>query len=463
MELVDVLDLQSVSARATVYLYADLDGEGVQTGTSGNVQLAGDPVVEAVSNFDGIEKISAAVAEAGGAEGADLVVTPFDIRTDADTETAGVQAPADRILIINAPDAADLPDPADAPDPSTESQVTLPDLVDFPGTVVLGGTLVPPVLPEEGSERTPLPVVLPASLDTVDMENEYAGHEVYAERLVVAGSVGVLGSLVVTGNTVALAAGVNLAAGVPVTDTADARVLAPLEMAAGSMEEVMLLATGQSEVEDDSSGNIEAGGTIREPNVIYAGRGVLIADRAVTNSEALLLEFNNGELQFAVSQGFFNTSRPSILSQARGVNLSAAVSRFIELNGLGATGFLIVFVNPAGLLTGSIGVVVIDVSLFEEELTLFGTIGDGIAKSLSQCEEEEGCVPNISLQELDEVVMRLRTRITQLENQLLEVLLDSKSVKRQQELRGLLGSLIDQLDKFLQYREEYMEYYGESA
>ena len=488
--LADTLDFRLYMDRLTAYLYAELDDSGAQTGVGGNVQSADadDNVVEVLAHYDGIERLAAAAADpAAGISGAHLVVTPFDPRLDTDPDVDGAQPPADRDLLINPP--AD----GDPGDPTAESRISLPDLVNFPGPVILGGTLTPALLSADGVERAELDVVLPqAVIDAATAAREalpagaardratyLAGRKVYAQRLVVAGPVGVPGHLVVTGNELLLQE--DLAAGVPLVGPDDAPLLDELMEAAGGEREVALLATGNREEDSDGTGgDIEVVGSIGDEVNVYAGSGLVIANRSVDNAEALLLDFAGGELQFAVSPAFSFSSRPSILSQARGVNLSPVIEEFIRLLGLDASGFLVIFVNPAGLLTGALSVVVIDTSLFEEDLTLFGTLGEGIAKSLSQCEEEEGCVPNVTFEELEQLIERLRVRIAQLENMLqdertqgvgtellgVDIFFDGPTGEEQRdggqraELRALLARFKAELQAFLEYREEYLEYFG---
>jgi hypothetical protein len=66
----------------------------------------------------------------------------------------------------------------------------------------------------------------------------------------------------------------------------------------------------------------------------------------------------------------------------------------------------VVVPNPAADLTADeeLG---IDEGLFEEDLTLFGVIGNGVALALAQCEEHAGCAPNVTEEELVLIILAL--------------------------------------------------------
>ena len=64
-------------------------------------------------------------------------------------------------------------------------------------------------------------------------------------------------------------------------------------------------------------------------------------------------------------------------------------------------------INPATALIGLETLAFVDVGLFEEELTLYGQIGNGIGLALAQCEEQEGCAPNVTEEELNNIISSL--------------------------------------------------------
>ena len=97
----------------------------------------------------------------------------------------------------------------------------------------------------------------------------------------------------------------------------------------------------------------------------------------------------------------------------------------------------------------------IDVGLFEEDLTLYGVIGTGMALALAQCEEVEGCAPDISEAELDELINGLKVRIQELERRLEEG--DGDRAK----LEELLEGYRQELENYEGYKQELAEYYSD--
>ena len=91
----------------------------------------------------------------------------------------------------------------------------------------------------------------------------------------------------------------------------------------------------------------------------------------------------------------------------------------------------------------------IDTGLFEQDLTLFGIIGYGIALALAQCEEIEGCAPNVTLEELESLIAQLEAHIEELEKRCDEG--DEASCE-------LLARYKDELEKFLSYQQQLKEY-----
>ncbi|MGH8120586.1 MAG: hypothetical protein ACRESK_08240, partial [Gammaproteobacteria bacterium] len=91
----------------------------------------------------------------------------------------------------------------------------------------------------------------------------------------------------------------------------------------------------------------------------------------------------------------------------------------------------------------------IDTGLFEQDLDLFGVIGTGIALALAQCEEVEGCAPNVTEEELNELIAQLEARIEELTRRC-----DAGDA----EACALLEEYKKQRDTFLVYREELRQY-----
>jgi len=203
-----------------------------------------------------------------------------------------------------------------------------------------------------------------------------------AARVTVESAVAVPGTLVLLAGDIVLAA--DIAAGASSPDN--------LASAAGSEQEAILVAVNGKVGSLGGTGDIEVSNGVRR---IYAGSAVLIADGGIANARQLEMELAGGDLQFAVSPGSFFSSTLSLLSRARGINLSSSLQQYITDLGLAAVGFLVTFNNPASNLTQTEEITSIDLALLEEELALFSAIGQGLALSLSQCEELEGCAPDV--------------------------------------------------------------------
>ncbi|HKK16022.1 MAG TPA: hypothetical protein VJ981_04900, partial [Gammaproteobacteria bacterium] len=96
----------------------------------------------------------------------------------------------------------------------------------------------------------------------------------------------------------------------------------------------------------------------------------------------------------------------------------------------------------------------IDTGLFEQDLTLFGIIGYGIALALAQCEEIEGCAPNVTQEELVELIAQLEARIEELTRRCEEG--DQKACE-------LVEGFKEELVKFKSYQEELQQYLAAPA
>ena len=110
--------------------------------------------------------------------------------------------------------------------------------------------------------------------------------------------------------------------------------------------------------------------------------------------------------------------------------------------------------NPAAGLVAIETLAFVDLSLFGEELTLFGTIGVGIALALSQCEEQDGCAPNVTLEELDTLVEQIEARVAELERRRAEAGDSSEQTSIDQQL----AEYREELQNFEDYREELKKY-----
>ena len=178
-----------------------------------------------------------------------------------------------------------------------------------------------------------------------------------------------------------------------------------------------------------STGLIRAGGQVRltvPPSGVAAGRpaAAIIAVGGFRNAFDINLRLGRRELDLASSQGSVGFDpRSRFTDQITDPDFRAFVSRIGAVLGtsrpLGLQLAQAFAFNPASRLTGTEALTFIDLSLFGQELTLFGAIGTGIALSLSQCEAQYGCAPNVTLEELDTLIAQLTARIAELERRLL--------------------------------------------
>ena len=84
--------------------------------------------------------------------------------------------------------------------------------------------------------------------------------------------------------------------------------------------------------------------------------------------------------------------------------------------------------------------------------SLFGVIGNGIAMSLDQCEEAEGCAPNVSEEELAALIAQIEGRIAEIERRIASGSIDSEEGQR------LLAGFRQELANFETYKQQLAEY-----
>ena len=157
-------------------------------------------------------------------------------------------------------------------------------------------------------------------------------------------------------------------------------------------------------------GNIDASaGVVRltAPSSETPPSGVIIAENDITASDNIILAFSFGEVDVAIGAGDeieFNGA--SINSDnVTDADLEASLTTgSLLLAGLTAGVTNTFSINPATALIGLETLAFVDVGLFEEELTLYGQIGNGIGLALAQCEEQEGCAPNVTEDELNTLI-----------------------------------------------------------
>ncbi len=185
---------------------------------------------------------------------------------------------------------------------------------------------------------------------------------------------------------------------------------------------------------------------------------VLVATRGFINPSNITLALGRRELDVAGGQGAVGFNLDSrFVDRATNPAFRAFIARLgLALGARASLGlqFAQTFsLNPAAGLVAIETLAFVDLSLFGEELTLFGAIGTGIALALSQCEEQYGCAPNVTLEELDTLIEQLEARLAELERRRAEA--DSA------DLSAIDQQLIEyrrELQNFEDYREELKKY-----
>jgi len=214
--------------------------------------------------------------------------------------------------------------------------------------------------------------------------------------------------------------------------------------------QVTLVAVGDSQ----NNGGDAPGDIVGPPtgtSIISGNKAVLIANNTVTNAGNIQLALNGGDLFLAVSA---TEDEPTFdpTSNATSVTFDPETVPIIISLGLNLQSVQVFFTNPAAALTGLQNVQFIDVGLFEEELSLFGVIGNGIAMSLDQCEEAEGCAPNISEEELDALIAQIEGRIAEIKKRLEAGTIDPEQG------RELLAGFERELANFETYKTQLTEF-----
>ncbi len=297
----------------------------------------------------------------------------------------------------------------------------LPTMTGFNGALIIGGTLTPPSLPVDG-----------ASAITVN-----------TDLLTVSDPV------ITSGDVVLLGAEVNLAP----TD----RARPAIDAGGLGGDDILIIAVGETEG-GSGSGDI-VGGSL--PTNIQGGSLTLIAVNDVIDPGNIEIRLGGGNLQISLGQG--NDAPLFLLLDATAIELDDPTRNFIEVAfpdlNLLSVGQDAAQANPAGSFLGLEQLSFIDASLFQVDLNLFGSIGGGIALSLAQCEEVEGCAPDVTETELNELIANLQARIQELETRLQEQGPSGDEV----EIAGLLAGYQDELDNFQSYREQLEDYYASEA
>ena len=118
--------------------------------------------------------------------------------------------------------------------------------------------------------------------------------------------------------------------------------------------------------------------------------------------------------------------------------------------------------------------ILFDLSIFESELEIIGTIGRGVAMDISQCEELEGCAPFATEESLDAFIAGLDERIAELQRRKaagqgdagrIQTLLDGFTAERDYfdtTYRDQLEAYLDEGDDFDDFEDDFDEDFGDA-
>jgi hypothetical protein len=295
--------------------------------------------------------------------------------------------------------------------------LVLPTLTGFTGHLILGGTIDPPTVPFDANAN----IVINTDLLTVN------------DPIATGGDITLLASNIDLNNSIS----------------------------AGGIggEDIALVAVGDGNG-GSPTGNITA---VANPTSIQGGSLILVAADTIVNPEQMEIELGGGELAVQVGSGDtitfgFLDATPATVGSPLGNSLANL------LNSLFASGVfftsnvdLSTFQQLSfGQLIGLQQLAFIDVGLFEEDLQLFGIIGQGVALALAQCEEVEGCAPDVSEDELNQLIEQLAARVAELERRIAEATSDAEK----QKLQTLLDGYRRELENFRNYQRQLKEYYS---
>ena len=211
---------------------------------------------------------------------------------------------------------------------------------------------------------------------------------------------------------------------------------------------------GGSAATAGASGDILVPATI----TVAAENGVFVAQNDFDTPGNITLDFNGGDIEVATGTGGVIAFGPG--SNATGQPTgTVGFTDYLNLLGQTFTNFnaslsIVNILNPAADLIGLEELGFIDTGLFEQDLTLFGVIGYGIALSLAQCEEIEGCAPNVTAEELNEFIAQIEARLVELHRRASE----TDNAAEKERLEELIAGYQEELENFIGYREELQEY-----
>lgn len=191
---------------------------------------------------------------------------------------------------------------------------------------------------------------------------------------------------------------------------------------------------------------------------VQGSDAIFVAANTFNDPGNVALDLNGGLVEVATGGGDPNTTitfGPGTDASTTGGGVaSTAFSNFLGLFGTALNAAQIQVLNPAADLIGLEELGFIDTGLFEQDLTLFGQIGTGIALALAQCEEIEGCAPNVTEEELDEFIAQIEARLEELIRRAAE----ARTPSEKEKLEELIAGFQKELENFMKYREELREY-----
>ena len=208
---------------------------------------------------------------------------------------------------------------------------------------------------------------------------------------------------------------------------------------------------------------------VANPTTITSAGSIFVLTNTFVNSDTNLIlnNVNSGAdtIQTVVGQG---QATPSFndTNGAQSIASTTDTNDFIAANSVNINAISVVNQSLSGLVQSKLSrqavlagnliglqqLAFVDVSLFEQDLDLFGTIGQGIALALEQCEELEGCAVNE--EELALFIDALKARIAELERRLKSPEYSGEHKKDQE----LLDGYNEQLEKFGGYMEQLQAY-----
>ena len=216
---------------------------------------------------------------------------------------------------------------------------------------------------------------------------------------------------------------------------------------------LMLVASGT----DPAVGSTAGTGDILVPNnltQISAGNADIVAVNDIDNPGNMILNLGTGVLEVSTGAGSAVTFGPGSTFSTGAPGGSVNFNSFIGLFSANLSSTTVSILNPAADLIGLEELGFIDTGLFEQDLTLFGVIGQGIALALAQCEEIEGCAPNVTEEELNEFIAQIEARL----EELLRRASEAQTPAEKEKLEELIAGYQQELKNFIQYRQDLQEY-----